>query len=163
VARRRYRVWNYAMPTTAAPTFVTTGTTIKTMLQVKPTTNISIIQWGFQFDVIPTALVKVELVTTGTIGATVTAYVANDVIKYDDAGAANSAISLGTAASGYTSTAEGTVTATRELAIGPGWSQAFDMQYPLDREPGVQANDFLRIRMTTATAVNAICYVDFEE
>jgi hypothetical protein len=143
---------------------VTTGTAIKTMLQVKPTTNIAVVEWGYQFDVIPTALVKVELITTGTVAATVTAYAAGDVIKYDDSGAAASGISLGTAASGFTSTAEGTITATRLLDMGPGWSQQFAKQFPLDREPGViAANDVLRIRMTTATAINALCYVVWEE
>ncbi len=164
MSRRRYIVWNGATAAlTAALAPVTTGTSIKTMLQVKPTTNTAVIAWGYSFDVAPTALVKCELVTTGTVNATVTAYAAGDVAKYDDSGNAASAISLGTSASGFTSSAEGTVTASRLLDYRSEWGQSYMCQFPLDREPGVIANDFLRIRMTTATAINAICWVAFEE
>lgn len=164
MARRRFSVWNGATAAlTADQPYVATGTTIKTMLQVKPTSSIALIEWGFEFDVVPTALVKTELITTGTINATVTAFNAGDVVKYDDAGSVASAISLGTAASGFTSTAEGTIVATRKLDRGPGWSQFYCKQFPLDREPGVQANDFLRIRVTTATTINMQCWVIYEE
>lgn len=164
MARHRYTVYNAATAAlTAAPTFVATGTSLKTMLQIKPTTNIAIIGWGFAFDVLPTAPVKTELITTGTVNATVTAYNSGDVVKWDDAGGVGSAISLGTSASGFTSSAEGSVTASRLLDLYSGSEQSYRIQYPLDREPGVQANDFLRIRMTTATTINALCWVTFEE
>ncbi len=163
MARRRYEIWNAATAAlTAFPTAVTTGTSLKTMLQIKPTTNISVVEWGYSFDVIPTALVKVELVTTGTVFATVTATAANDVRQYDDF-VATTALSLGTSATGYTSTAEGTVTASRLLAARQEWGQSYEKQFPLDREPAVIANDSLRIRMTTATAINALVYVIIEE
>src|SRR5438270_13769112 len=112
MSRRRFVVWNGATAAlTAAMPAVTTGTAIKTMLQIKPTTNIAVIGWGYSFDVAPTALVKVELVTTGTVAATVTASASGDIVKYDDAGGGTSAVSLSTTATGYTSTAEGSVTA----------------------------------------------------
>jgi hypothetical protein len=164
MSRRRYAVWNAATAAlTAAPTAVTTGTAIKTMLQVKPTTPIVIVEWGYSFDVVPTALVRVELITTGTVNATVTQFAAGDVVKYDDPSMGASAISLGTAASGFTSSAEGTVTASRLMDYQLSWAQQFSKQFPLDREPGVVANDILRIRMTTATAINATAYIVFEE
>lgn len=165
MSRRRYKVWNGATAAlTAAMPAVTTGTAIKTMLQVKPTTPISIIEWGYSFDVVPTAAVKVELLTTGTVNATMaTAYAAGDVVKYDDPSMSASSISLGTAASGFTASAEGTITATRLLDFQNSWAQQYSLQWPLDREPGVIANDILRIRMTTATAINAVCFVTFEE
>lgn len=144
---------------------VNTGTAIKTMLQIKPTTPIAIIEWGYSFDVVPTAVVNVELLTTGTVGVVaLTDFVAADLVKYDDAGAAASSVSLAAEASGYTSSStEGTITAARVLAYWPEWGQKFAQQFPLDREPGVQANDFLRIRVTTATAINMSCYVIWEE
>lgn len=164
MARRRFQVWNgVSAALTAAPVMVTTGTALKTMLQVKPTTPIAIIEWGYSFDITPTAVVKVELITTGTINATVVAYAAGDVCKYDDSGGAASAITLATSGSGYTASAEGTITATRLLAYQASWAQQFSQQFPLDREPGVVTSDLLRIRMTTATAINASCYVVFEE
>lgn len=164
MSRRRYVVWNAATAAlTAAPTSVATGTALKTMLQVKPTTPIAVIEWGFAFDTVPTAVVKTELITTGTVNATVTAFAAGDLVKYDDSAGAASSISVGTAASGFTASAEGTVTASRLLDYQPAWAQSFSKQFPLDREPGVVANDILRIRMTTATTINAVCYVVWEE
>jgi hypothetical protein len=162
--RRRYKIFNAATAALTAPiTAVTTGTATKTMLQLKPTTNVAIISWGYEFDVTPTAFVRTELISTGTVAATVTAFNAGDVIKYDDAAQSASAASLGTTASGFTATAEGTITATRVLDMGPGWAQSYVIQFPLDREPGVIANDLLRVRMTTATAINAITWIDYEE
>jgi len=45
-------VWNGPAPTTAALASVTTGTTIKTMLQLATpsTTQIQILEWGFSLD-----------------------------------------------------------------------------------------------------------------
>lgn len=164
MARRRYLLFNGATAAlTGALAPVATGTSIKTMLQIKPTTNIAVIAWGYSFDVVPTALVKVELITTGTAAATVTAFASGDVCKYDDSGTAASAISLGTTASGYTSTNENTVTASRLLAYRNEWAQSYEAQLPLDREGGVIANDILRIRATTATSINMTCWVAIEE
>lgn len=157
-------VQNGAMPTTARIPLVTTGTSIKTMLQIKPATPIVIIAWGFSFDIIPTALVSVELLTTGTVGvAALTDFVAADITKWDG-GATTSAISLAAEASGYTSSStEGTITATRVLDYQPTWAQSYSTQFPLGREPGMDANDFLRIRVTTATAINMNCWISWEE
>jgi hypothetical protein len=157
-------VWNAATAAlTAAPTMVLTGTSLKTMLQVKPTTNIAVIEWGYSFDVAPTAVVKVELITTGTVNATVTAFNAGDVVKFDDSGNAATAATLSTSGSGFTSTAEGTVTASRLLDYQASWAQQYSKQWPLDREPGVIANDILRVRMTTATTISASVYICWEE
>jgi hypothetical protein len=114
---------------------------------------------------VPTALVKVELVDTGAIAGTVTAFNAGDVGKYDDDTQTASSISLGTTASGFTCpTTEGTITATRLLDYQPTWAQSYSKQFPLEREPGlVTANNILRVRMTTATAINAHCFIVFEE
>jgi hypothetical protein len=173
MSRRRFIAWNAAMPTTGdipyanmvantAPALTVAGTTL---MQINPSTNIAIIEWGYELSAIPTALVSATLSTTGTVGATVTAYGSSDIIKYDDAGSAVSAITLGTSASGRASSAEGTVTATRFLDQGPGWSQFYTKQFPLDREPGVQAGDFARIRVTAAAAISSFvrCYMVWEE
>lgn len=165
MARRRFAVWNGASGAlTAALAPVTTGTPgPKTMLQLKPGSNIAVLEWGYSFDVIPAANLKVELITTGTVAATVTASVAADIVKYDDSGNSASLASLGTTATGYTATAEGTITSTRLLAYGSEWAQSFKQQFPLDREPGVLANDLLRIRVSTGTAINMTCYIVWEE
>jgi hypothetical protein len=149
---------------TAAPVFVATGTAIKTMLQVKSSGgNFTVIQWGYALDSTPTVPVKVELLTTGTVAATtLTAFNAGDICKWDDPGQTAAELTLGTSASGFTAGAEGTITATRLMDIGAPMASSYDMQFPLDREPGVLATDYLRIRATTATSVNMSCYVVIE-
>lgn len=165
MTRRTFQVHNGAMPTTARIPLVATGTAIKTMLQIKPTTQITVVEWGFEFDVVPTALVSVELLTTGTVGCVaLTDFVAADITKLSDPGTAASAISLASEASGFTSSStEGTIVATRVLDYQPTWAQAYSKQEPLDRDWGVSANDFLRIRVTTATTINMDCWVVWEE
>ena len=75
------------MPTIAAQAVVTTGTAIKTLLQVKAsaTTTFKIKEWGISFDGSAAATpIKCELLETD-VAATVTAAVANDITKLDAA------------------------------------------------------------------------------
>jgi hypothetical protein len=77
-------IQNGAMPTTAGPVSVATGTAIKTMLQVKLAAGITgkVVEWGVSFDGSAAATpIKCELVETGTVFATVTASVANDITR----------------------------------------------------------------------------------
>lgn len=156
------------MPTTAAQAAVTTGTAIKTMLQVKGVTGLQfkIKEWGISFDGSAAATpIKCELLETGTVFATVTAAVAADIHKYDNPGNPTSTtyFSVGTAATGYTSTAEGTITATRMFDVefvAP--TNQYVKQWPLGCEPMVNADSSLRIRVTAGTAVNCYCYVILE-
>lgn len=164
---RLYKVYNGPRPTTAALASVTTGTAIKTLLQVSPpsTEMLKVIEWGISFDGVTAsnAPIKCELVETD-VAATVTAYVANDIVKVDDPNAPATNITLGTANSGYTASGEGTVAATRVFdaqLISPTASYAW--AWPLGREPVVNLSKFLRIRVTAAVAVNAYCYVAWEE
>jgi hypothetical protein len=153
---------NHAMQTSAAPAGVTTGTSIKTMLQIKPLAPLWIVEWGYFFDGSPSDI-KVELIEAD-VAATVTASVEADITKYGavaDAtamGALN--LTLGTTATGYTSSNEGTVTAVRNLD-GPQISslKSFIKQFPLGERPLIQIGKFGRIRVTAAAAVNMLCYV----
>lgn len=163
--------YNGAMPTTARIPSVTTGTAIKTMLQLKAQNGkLRIVEWGYSFDTVPTAVVNVELIDTSTVGCTMaTAYAAADVMKYNDStGAATNNVLTGGAnasvTSGFTSNGtEGTITASRVLSFNEEWGQSFKQQFPLGREPEVNSGDYLRIRVTTATALNMLCYVVWEE
>lgn len=162
------------MPTTAAQVAVTTGTAIKTMLQVKlggSTNQVGkVIEWGVSFDGSAAATPgKIELLTTGSVGAAITEFVAADIINLGDpnAGAATDDFPFAfTAAgdeSGYTATSEGTITATRmfDVQFIAGTNQ-YVKQFPLGREPAFKASEFLRIRVTFAAAVNAYVYVIIE-
>lgn len=170
----RYKVFNGPMPTTASFAAVTTGTAIKTMLQLKlggSTNQVgTVIEWGISFDGSAAATpIEVELIDTGTVGATITEFVAADIYNIGDpnAGAVTDDFPLAfTAAgdeSGYTATAEGTITTTRLLDcqfVAP--TNQWVIQKPLGREWCWKAANFLRIRVKAGTAVNAICYIEFE-
>jgi hypothetical protein len=118
------------------------------------------------FASVPTAPVTCELVHTGTVAATVTAHVAAGVQPYDETeGTPVSSVQLGTSNTGYTSTAEGTVTATRygDYQIIPAGVSQLTWEWSLGREFRVPASGILRVRMTTATAVSAYTYLIWDE
>jgi hypothetical protein len=154
------------MPTTAALASITTGTAIKTMLQVasSATRPLKVVEWGISFDGSAAATpIKCELVQTD-VAATVTAHVAAGVQPYDDPNAPASTVTLSTTATGYTASAEGTITATRygDLQLIAPTGQ-YVKQWPLGREFQVPISKFLRVRVTAGAAVNAYCYVIWEE
>lgn len=166
-----YLIGNGPMQTTAAFAKVTTGTAVKTMLQFKPSATIAakIIEWGISFDGSSAATPgQVELIETD-VAATVTASVANDITKVDDdalmgGDPTTNLIQVGTAATGYTASAEGTITSVRNLdgaqLISP--TTQFIKQFPLGQEPACQVGKFIRIRVTFGTAVNAYCYLKIQ-
>jgi hypothetical protein len=165
-----YLIANGPSPTTAAQVPVTTGTAIKTLLQVKPSATITarIVEWGVSFDGFAAALpIKVELLETD-VAATVTASAAADIVKLDAAALnggdpTTNLIQVGTTSTGYTATAEGTITATRMLdaqLVAP--TNQYVKQFPLGREPIIQISKFARIRVTAGAAVNAYAYMVVE-
>ncbi len=168
-----YQIYNGAAPTTADLVAVDTGTAIKTMLQIKlegsSRARAKIVEWGISFDGASGAAgIQCGLLTTGAIKATITEHLAAGIVDLD-AGAdtvtdANpfdfTAAADGT---GYTATAEGSITASRLFdaqIVQPNGQ--FVKQWPLGREPSFPDTDYLRIRVTAPAAVNAICYVVIE-
>lgn len=165
-----YLIANGASPTTAAQVAVTTGTAIKTLLQVKPSATIvaKIVEWGISFDGSAAATpIKCELIETD-VAATVTASAAADIVKLDAAALSGgdpttNLLPVGTTSTGYTASAEGSITATRVLDvqfIAP--TNQYVKQFPLGREPVIQISKFGRIRVTAGAAVNAYCYMIVE-
>jgi hypothetical protein len=157
---------NGPMPTTAAVASVTTGTAIKTLLQIAtPATRIlRVVSWGISFDGSSAAVpIKCELIQTD-VAATVTAHVAAGVQPFNDPNAPASLVTLGTSATGYTATVEGTITATRYAdlqLIAP--TNQYVYQWPLDNEFQMPFSKFLRVRVTAAVAVNAYTWVCWAE
>lgn len=158
------------MPTTAAQASVTTGTAIKTMLQIATpsTRQIQLIAWGFSIDDTAGADGVVELLQTD-VAATVTAHVAAGVQPLDP-NAPASLMTLSTTATGYTATAEGSTTASRvfdAISLSSTTSESpytYVYQWMPDERPIVAVSRFLRVRATTATtAVDMRCWVVFDE
>lgn len=168
MARAVYRAYNGATAAlTAAVAKVTTGTSLKTMLQISPKSGIDldVFAWGVSFDGSAAATPgTVELIQTD-VAATVTAYATGDILRQTNPGgpAADTAlITLGTANSGFTATAEGTITATRLIdaqLIAP--TNQYIYQWPLGNDSKIVAGTFLRIRVTFAAAINMLCWVEF--
>lgn len=165
-----YTVWNGPAPTTAAQQSVTTGTSIKTMLQLATPSSrmIQILEWGFSLDDPPGADGVVELLQTD-VAATVTAHVASGVINLDPNGTA-SLLTLGTSATGYTATAEGSTTAARvfdavSLSSVSGESGlSYVRTFMPDDRPIVAISRFLRVRATTPTTASDMrTFITFQE
>src|SRR6476660_1294137 len=113
-----YFAYNGPMVTTASYVPVTTGTAIKTMLQVKAPANapMTVWKWAIDFDGTGTVPIRCEILETGTVAATVTAHVAAGVQPLGPSQVA-SQVQYSTTGTGYTATAEGTITATRYGSI----------------------------------------------
>lgn len=162
-----YKIANGPMPTTASFAAVTTGTAIKTMLQIKPFNVCRIVEWGISFDGSAAATpIEVELLDTGTIFGTVTASADADVMKVDGAEGAVASVAgltLGTTSTGYTCTSEGSIVAVKLFDvqfIAP--TNQYVLQFPLGREPKCIIGNSVRIRVKAGAAVNAICYMVLE-
>ena len=162
-----YTAFNGPMPTTASFAAVTTGTAIKTLLQLKPFNVCKIIEWGISFDGSAAATpIEVELLDTGTVFGTVTAYADADIMKFDGAEGAVASVAgltLGTSASGYTCTSEGSITTIKLFDtqfVAP--TNQYVKQFPLGREPKLIIGNAVRIRVKAGAAVNAIAYVNLE-
>ena len=166
----QYKIFNGPMPTTAKFAKVATGTSIKTMLQVKASSTVGfhIVEWGISFDgasaVTPGT---VELIQTD-VAATVTASAAADIIKYDAAALmggdqTTNLIPVGTTSTGYTSSGEGSITAIRLFDVQQLPPTApYVMQFPLGHRPFVEIAKFARVRVHMGTDVNVICYMLIE-
>lgn len=166
-----YLLQNFAMPTTSAPSAVASGTSRKTMLQFKPSATIGakIKEWGISHDGSAAATPgKVELVEVD-VAATVTAMVAADITKLDanalmGGDPTTNLIQCGTTSTGYTSSGEGSIAATRYLdgpkLIAP--TTQYEKQIPLGNEGFVQPGKFARIIVTFPVTINLFCYMIVE-
>jgi hypothetical protein len=163
-----YSVVNGAVAGAAAPVKVTTGTAIKTLIQLATnatTTAIRVKQWSIEFDGSTAATpIEVELIRVASVAATVTAYAAADIAKVNDPNSPATSIQLGTALSGYTASAEGSVSGVSgfESHLVPPTGGLL-IQYPLGQEPEIAVGTFLRLRVTATAAVSAYANIVWEE
>lgn len=166
-----YLIANSAMPTTAAQATVTTGNVIKSLMQVtlnaSQTFRAKVVEWGISFDGSAAATpIKCELLTVDVAGTVTTAYAAADIINLDPNGTAvtdDFPFDLSANKSGFPLTAEGTITVVRMFdvqLIAP--TNQYVKQWPLGREPSFKQGQYLRVRVTAGSAVNAYSYVVIE-
>lgn len=162
----RYKCWNGAQAGTSAIAAVATGTSTKTMLQIATpsTREIQLISWGFTLNAPPNGTIEL---LQGNVAATVTAHVAAGIQPLDP-NAPPSLMTLGTGATGYTATVEGTITASRTfdqlIYTSTGDSQfKYAWQWMPDERPIVAVSSFLRVRVTMGSSVNMSCWVCWDE
>lgn len=166
----RFKTWNGPMPTTAAQARTSTGTVIKTHLQVATpsTRQMQLIAWGYSVEVTPTSGVSVIELLQTDVAATVTAHVAAGVQPLDP-NAPASLMTLGTSATGYNATVEGAITAVRvfDATELPATAGAYDHNYRYqwmpDERPIVAVSKFLRVRTTFTVSTNMLCWVCWDE
>ena len=170
MAAKTYGVMNGAAPGAAAAVPITTGTAIKTHIQLATNTttpSLRFVEWWVEFDGSTAATpIKVELIRhTGGPQTTLTAYAAADIAKVNDPNAPASSIQLGTALSGFSNTTT-EVTPTTAVSLETHFvppTSGIYVQFPLGREPEVQVSAFARIRTTAGAAVNCYAGLMWEE
>lgn len=170
MSAKTYAVMNGAAPGAAAPVAITTGTAIKTMIQLATNTttpSLRFVEWWVEFDGSTAATpIKVELLrNTGGPQTTLTAYAAADIAKVNDPNAPASSIQLGTALSGFSNTTT-EVTPTGAVSLETHFvppTSGIYVQFPLGREPEVQVSAFARVRTTAGAAVNCLAGLMWEE
>jgi hypothetical protein len=157
-----YWMMNAAIPTTAAPVKVATGTAIKTLLQVAipSTVAIRVVEWGISLDTPASAsIVACELFGTTVVATGATAVVPTEYGSFSGV----ASLTAGTN-TGFSPTGEGTVANYRpmdwQLVVPPA---QYVKQWPLGREPQSNLSTFVRVRVTATVGCNAATYVVWEE
>lgn len=162
----KFKVYNGPMPTTAAQASVATGTAVKTLVQLKATKGLVITGWGYSLDTAQAAAGTIELLQTD-VAATVTAFATADIVAVATPSVASS-LTKGTSSSGYTASAEGTITATsvfdaRKLTVSTTNDLVYVRAFSKDERPYLPVGKFLRVRSTTGTSAGCICWVSWLE
>lgn len=164
---KSFSAFNGAGATTAAPTAVTTGTVVKTMIQIATSASCEarFTEWWWEGNASAAATpAVVELMFHSSGAATVTAYTAATDFKKYDPNSRASLLTVGTTASGFTASAEGTpATALGGMTHHVPPTSGIYIQYPLGREPEMAVSTFARLRNTITPAVSALCGVAWEE
>lgn len=141
---------------------VSTGTAIKTVLQVATpsTTDILVLGWSVSFQgvVVTDAPIIATLIDTN-VAATVTSLTPG---KYGNRLAPASLCVGGTSATGYNASAEGTITDSTILDSGHVHPQgAYGVWFP--KPQVVAVSRFLRIRVLAAVSVDCIPMIVWKE
>jgi hypothetical protein len=161
----RYKAFNAAMVTTVSPVKVATvAATLKTMMQVATpaTRQLQVISWGFSIDAAPGAS-TIELVQTDVAATMTTAHAAAGVQPLDP-NAPASLVTLGTTATGFNASAEGTTAASRSFSsVLLASAQVYEYQFMPDERPIVAVSKFLRVRVITTSAVSMLTWITWDE
>jgi len=163
-------VWNGPAPTTAAQASVALANGVKTLLQLATPADMQIrlVGWGYSIDSTPPGIVEMELIGAD-VAATVTAHLSGGVVNLDPNGAATR-LTLGTSATGFTATVEGTIGTSRvfgarKVGLAAGNTDLnYDWLWPYQTGPVIAVSKFVRVRSTaTSTTPTALTYIIFDQ
>jgi hypothetical protein len=143
---------------------VSTGTTLKTLLQVATpsTTRICVHAWGISFDGVTSTSTPILTVLADTdVAASVTTLTPD---KWEGTQEQASLCVGGASATGSNASAEGTITNAKLLDTQLVHPQAgYSIWYPERDRPFIEASRFLRVRVTAGTSVNALPWILYGE
>lgn len=163
-----YIAYNGPMVTTGAQQSVAVAAATKTMLQLATPASrqLRVISWGYSLS---GPLAGTIDLCGQDVADTVTAHVAAGLVPLDPNGTA-SLLTLGTAASGYSASAQGSPTATRmfdsqQIGATAGDNELnYTYQFMPNEQPIIAISKFLKVRATfAATSINMQCFVCWEE
>jgi len=163
----RYIAWNIPHSTTTgiqAGASYATGAKCAIQIATPATLEATIIEWGISFD--GSSAVTPALVELVVAGAASTMSTAHTTTTIENLGASvlDSKLSMGTTTTGY---GTGAITTNTTLQtwdkqyISP--TNQYIKQWPLGREPVLNASRFLQLRINTTQTVNAVAYIVWEE
>lgn len=160
-----YMTFNGPMVTTGAQQSVAVANGTKTMLQLATpsTRQLQVISWGFSLS---GPLAGTIDICGQNAADTVTAHVAAGLVNLDPNGSA-SLLTVGTTATGYTASAQGSPTVSRmfdsqQIGATAGDNDLnYSYQFMPDQErPILASSSWLKIRSTfAATSINMQCWV----
>jgi hypothetical protein len=143
---------------------VSTGTTLKTLLQVATpsTTSIRVYGWGLSFEGTASTGTPVQTVLADVnVAATVTTLTPD---KWESTDSQASLCVGGTSATGTNASAEGTITDARLLDAQLVHPQSgYAVWFPETARPLVKPSRFLRVRVTAAASVDSIPWIVWGE
>jgi hypothetical protein len=163
-----YTAYNGPMVTTGAQGASATVNGTKTFIQLATpsTRQLTVISWGFSLS---SPLASTIDLCAQNVADTVTAHSVSGLVSLDP-NAPASLLTLGTAATGYNASAQGSPTVTRMLdsqqfgATAGNNDLNYTYQFMPDERPILAISSFLKVRGTfAATTVNVQCWVTWNE
>lgn len=164
-----YYMGNHVLPTAGLPTAVQTGTAaaavVMLQLAVPSTRAFTLVEYGISFTGAPSAI-QMQLRATSATTATAGSMTAGVILPFTP-GAPTSLSTSSTSASCFyssgTAAALPTATVSKIYDTQVLSTNQYVKQWPLNREPGLAASDFLQLCLVAATAVTASCYFIWRE
>lgn len=161
-----YVAYNCAIDTTTgvmAGTSYATGAKCAIQLAAPSGSDLRIVEWGVSSSATAPAAKTIYTLAQASAASTMsTAHSTSTILPVGDS-SRTCPLSMGTTSTGYGNGAITTNTTERQLAGFAGDpTEHYEKQFPLGREPVVQAGKFAQLRISTQATYTIIGYIVFE-